>query len=281
MMENNFTNCEKREGSDSYLLANEAPHAAKSDTNAAKPDTTAPFGNGCPLYATDECRMLNMTTCKDCTVNGSSAKEMESIKNEIQLMRSLMPKEGIDKLFLGDECLFCKGEPNEKSCYALLDVGHKEPKHREKLKQALSGTKDAGSIIPLQISCCDECKKRISRLGYVKSTFATVVSGAALLILSLRAVHEPLMAVFTAFPLVIFLVCVAIGIIGGGCLQTRLKRQYEKKTHLHVMDIPQMRGLEECGWFVIYKDEPVSKLVFSAERLKQGLFTGEEPKKDE
>lgn len=278
-MENNLTNNEKREGSDSYPLGNEAgvePKEAVQPENGA-----APFGNGCPLYATDECRMLNMATCKDCTVNGSSAKDMERIKKEIALIRSLIPEQGIDSLFTGESCLFCKEEPNEKSCYALLDVGHKEPQHHEKLKQALSGTTDAGSIIPLQISCCDECKKRLTRLGCVKSIFATAISGLSLILLSLRAVHEPLMNVFTALPLVIFLACIALGIIGGGYLQTQLKRQYEQKTRLHVMDIPQMRGLKERGWFVLYKDEPVTKLVFSSERLKQGLFTGGEPSKTE
>lgn len=234
-----------------------------------------PFGNGCPLYATEECRMLNMQTCKDCTVNGSSAEEMERIKSEIAFMRGLLPENGIDKLFTGDKCLFCKDEPNDKTCYALLDIGNKEPAHREKLKQALSGTKDSGSIIPLQISCCDECKKRLSRLGLVRAVFATAVIGATLILMSLRAVHEPLMAVFTALPLVIFLISIAVGFVGGSMLQSHYKKEYERKTQLHVMELEEMKGLKERGWFVLYKDEPATKLVFSEERLKQGLFTGE------
>ena len=57
-----------------------------------------------------------------------------------------------------------------------------------------------------------------------------------------------------------------------------MKRSYAKRTYLNVMNAPMLAELKEKGWFELFAEHGVSRLVFSREPLRQGLFTASEKK---
>lgn len=238
---------------------------------------------GCPLFGTDYCARLNMESCESCTVRGRDAGEMEALKRDLDALAARLPEEGIGELFLSEHCLFCRGEePGETACYALTDIAHPEPKRRiAKGVFQIKKEARAGSILPIQIACCSDCRKRFALLQNVSTVFTAASLAAALLLMSIRPIREALAALHGALPVILFLAIAAVGIAAGRILRARLTARYGKVMHLSIFRIEQLRRLKKLGWFELYTEKDISRLVFSKTRARCGLYTGGSIPKDE
>lgn len=230
----------------------------------------------CPLFGTDYCARLNMESCESCTVRGRDAAEMEALKRDLDALAARLPEEGIGELFLSEQCLFCRSDaPGATACYALTDIGHPEPKRR--IARGVFGIKKearAGSILPIQIACCSECRKRFALLQNVSTVLTAASLAIALLAMSIRPLREALSAVHGALPVILFLAVSAAGFAAGRILREQLKARYGKVMHLSIFRIEQLRRLKKLGWFELYTDKDISRLVFSKARARCGLYTG-------
>jgi len=230
----------------------------------------------CPLFGTDYCARLNMENCESCTVRGRNPGEMEALKHDLDNLAALLPEEGIADLFLSEQCLFCRSEePGKTACYALTDIGHPEPKR--KIARGVFRIKRearAGSILPIQIACCESCRKRFSLLQNVSMMFTAFSMAGALLLMSIRPLREALAEVLPALPAIVFLAIAVGGYAAGKILRARLLVRCGKEMHLSIFRIEQLRQLKKRGWFELYEEEDISRLVFSKTRAKSGLYTG-------
>lgn len=140
-------------------------------------------------------------------------------------------------------------------------------KHRAKgLLGLLKKEPRFGSLLPAQVSCCKECKQRITRLSYVKGLIIAAFLLSGLIVLSLRSVNEPLMAITHGLPFYIFAAWAIIGIAVAEIAYRGMKRSYAKRTYLNVMNAPMLAELKEKGWFELFAEHGVSRLVFSKSR---------------
>ena len=82
----------------------------------------------CKLYGKKACALLNMRSCEECPLKGRVADEQ--ILTDLRLFCDLQPEGSVAQLFESKTCTLCKTEPKGKrSCYAIFDMAHTEPKN--------------------------------------------------------------------------------------------------------------------------------------------------------
>ena len=185
----------------------------------------------CPLYGSEYCAALNMESCEKCTVDCTDEEKTARVKQDLADMAALLPEDGMAKLFTGEECVLCKGEKGKREYYAFFDMGHPGArKHRTKgLLGLLKKEPRFGSLLPAQVSCCKECKQRITRLSYVKGLIIAAFLLSGLIVLSLRSVNEPLMAITHGLPFYIFAAWAIIGIAVAEIAQKRIGKHIQQQ----------------------------------------------------
>ena len=231
----------------------------------------------CKLHGTKYCRLLNMESCESCTINAVSAEQAEKLCRDLEVTISLMPEEGLESLFDTDECMLCKGEnKGKREYYADTDIGNVQPKTEGRNIVGMKTISRTGSMVPLQIACCKECRKRLLMIEYAPTLMTVGVCALALIIMSLRPVREALMGMHMILPLVIFVVVAALALIFGRMWRKRLVDEGEKACYLRVFDLPLFAGMRERGWFEINEGKGgVTRYIFAKKRIRQGLYTGE------
>ncbi|HWS31082.1 MAG TPA: hypothetical protein VN512_13330 [Clostridia bacterium] len=229
----------------------------------------------CRLYDTEYCRTLNMQSCETCTVAGKNKAAMDELVADLDALKVLLPEDGIEDLFLTDRCVLCKKEePEIRTCYALLDLGNREPERESRNFLGIKTKLRTGSLLPVQLSACDACKRRFLKLDYVVPLWVTVAGVLSVAALSYRPFREGLAELGAIVPFLVFSgVMLAAWGIGALVRKSRIKR-YQKHTHLDVMEIPKLNELRERGWFELSPGRHISRLVFSKKRLRQGIYTG-------
>ncbi len=228
----------------------------------------------CPLHATPYCENLNMESCEACTVKCETQAQADAVKADLDACAALLPEGGVSALFATDECRFCKTQPKgKKSWYAFLDLANPEPRRVKANVLGLARHPRAGTLLPVQISCCEACRKRFLRVEYATPVLAALSAVLPLAVMSVRSVREPLMAVNHGLPFYIFAACILLGVCAGHFLKKALLKKYAPLTHMKAMEIPLLAQMKENGWFELNGEGPASKLVFAKKPAGRGLYT--------
>ncbi len=234
----------------------------------------------CPLHGSKYCALLNMENCRTCTVNCETEEKAAQVRADLDAICEKMPEDGIADLFSGDRCRLCKGEARPKKWYALADLGHREPKRRKVAILGIAREPHAGTVLPVQIACCDACRRKYLMLEYVSPVMGTAFAAFGLILMSVRSVREPIAAVAAVLPFLVFAAITALGIAGGAIIKKTLRSKYEKEMHLDIMGVDKLNALADRGWFELYRNKDMSRLVFSKTPIKQGIFTAAPEKND-
>lgn len=226
----------------------------------------------CKLYHTAYCDMLNMPNCESCFVNAKA--DADEVIADLNVLRGLMPAEGITHLFTDEACVFCKGKKGKRAFYAMLDMGHEEP---VRTKQNIIGLKTKtkiGSMLPVQISACDDCKKRIRTLDNLPMVLPLALAAVMLLLLMIDGINTALLRIHAIMPFVVFMAVVLLGVLAGRLITNGLRKQYALLTHLDPFEIPTISHMRDKGWFVLNAGGKYPKLIFSKKRMRMGVGTG-------
>ncbi len=230
----------------------------------------------CRFYGAKYCELLNMSDCDACMAGRMGQEEAERMQRDLDVTMSLMPESGVSGLFTAEHCLLCKREPGARAWYADVDIGNVEPKTVKNNFIGMKTVARTGSMVPLQIACCADCRKRILMIEYLPTAVTLSLSLLALLLMSIRPIREALMRVHVILPVVIFAAVVAAACLLGTLLRKRLCADAEAKTYLHVFDLPLLAGMRERGWFEITEaNKSITHYVFAKRRMRQGIYTGE------
>ncbi|MDO4544236.1 MAG: hypothetical protein Q4C01_06740 [Clostridia bacterium] len=227
----------------------------------------------CKLSQSRTCAMLNMGECSRCPLNNVKT-DNSALKEDVELFETLLPEEGLYSLFETDECQLCKGENKEKKAgYAILDMGHSEPKRLQR-KSRLFGSGKTGFLAPLQFAVCKKCRRRLLALDYIP-LICTVITTAISLIFVVDD-HQRMglngTALGFALPMVIVLAAILIGYIGGRIVRNQLKKSWSSKSCLDLTEHPFTQKMLEKGWFFLFNDKK-AKPIFSRKLIERGLGT--------
>lgn len=228
----------------------------------------------CRLYHTPHCDLLNMPSCEVCIMNGKE-EESEQVASDLSVLASLLPEGGIHPLFDTEECRLCKKpHPNKRAYYGLMDLGHVEPKRTKRSIIGLKIKSAVGSLVPVQISVCNACRKRILMLEYLPILLPLFVGILTLIALMLPGVSDALERAAMLLPFALFLVLVVVSAIVGRVLSNVLEKRYAKLTELDPFALPILREMKEKGWFPINVNGKRLRLVFVKKRMHMGVGTG-------
>lgn len=226
----------------------------------------------CVLKDTDYCTTLGRSDCDNCDIAKMEEHDQEKIKKDIDVVRSLLPAQGVAPLFESETCLLCRNEPKGKrEWFATTDFGHIEPRGTKSNIFGLKTKAKLGSMVPLQIACCSRCKK-----AYNLSDMLTVISmGIAvvvcLLLLAIAPVKSFVLGMNELAPLLFLVFFIFIGYVTGKIITTAYLAKQSKYVIFDIAEIPYIAELLERGWFSIYGDGK-NRLIFSKARLKRGWF---------
>lgn len=233
----------------------------------------------CKLYGTKYCTLLNMESCDTCTVATASSDQAEKLARSLDATIALMPEGGIAGLFESESCVLCKDGSGKREWYADVDLGNSEPRTETRNVIGLKSIARTGSMVPLQIACCKDCRKRLLLIEYLPTVLTLFISILALVLMSVKPIRESLMMVSEILPVTIFVAVVLAGLLVGGVLRKNLIKNAEPKTYLRVLDLPALAHMKERGWFEINDGKKgVTRYVFAKKRIRQGLYTGDSAK---
>lgn len=226
----------------------------------------------CPLYDTVYCERLNMLKCEVCPAN-SDKSQAERVRADLDEIAALLPTEDVSALFHSDGCVLCKGAPNPRVCYAMTDLGNAKPEREGRNFLGMKTKLRVGCMLPVQLSCCAACRRKIQLLTYLHVLVPLFVAVVTLALLSVIAIREALAAVHVALPLLIFVLAVGGSYLICLAVEARLRKRYEQETYLNIMEQPLLSEMAKLGWFEVQGSKRVSQLIFAKDRLKQGLYT--------
>lgn len=227
---------------------------------------------GCPLYGTDYCARLNMVKCEVCPANESKGRA-EQVRADLDVIAALLPEADLTPLFHTESCVLCKGEPNPRALYAIADLGHKEPEREGRNFLGMKVKMKTGSLLPVQLSCCKACRDKHRVMSYVPILLPLAAAVLMLALLSITSIREGLAALHPIVPLAVFAVVVGGAVLFSRALEASLRKRYDRETYLNILEQPFLARMAGLGWFEIQRGKRTSQLIFSKERLKQGLYT--------
>ncbi len=228
----------------------------------------------CELYQTEQCDLLNMPGCKECFLNNdpSAAKQ---IMADMDVLKSLMPEGGVAPLFESPNCQFCRVQPaGKRACYALLDMAHAEPRREKRSIIGLKVKAKVGTLLPLQIATCADCRKRLRVLDYVPTLVPLATAIMLLLLFMLPALNDALARIHLIMPLVIFVAVELLSVLVAQILKGRLEKKYSEVMRLDPFEISTVGAMKAKGWFVLSGSDKRPKMLFSRRRMRMGVGTG-------
>lgn len=205
--------------------------------------------------------------CKDCYL-AEMKDDAESKKalGEFEVMLSLLPDE-LDNL-QSDDCCFCKGAPKKRSCYAIIDLAHKDPESKrgmffgmgKKVRQRI------GSILPISISMCGECRRNYRGAETIKWLTILVLAGIGLGVCFIPAVNAN-----QVVPYAVILGSFLVGYILGKIFSGMYVNKKSAVTRFNVFDIPVCAQMKHDGWFTIQDESLVTHFIFSRKPMIKKL----------
>lgn len=221
----------------------------------------------CAVTDSSLCKWMN----KDCSVCQiaafKSADDAKKALEDFEITLSMLPDD-FDEL-QGEECQLCKGEKGKRAKYALVDLGHEEPKSEvgmffgfgKKVRRKI------GSLMPLSISVCKKCMAAFRNAELIKWGTALAVTALSIIVLTVT----PLSAIGQGY---VILAITAMAFLGYGigrlAAQSYIKAR-SKDVRFNVFEIPVCEKMKGMGWFTVQDDTPVTRYIFSRKPMTKKL----------
>lgn len=222
----------------------------------------------CAASDSSLCRWMN-SDCSVCQVAAfKSSDEAKKAMEDFEVTLSLLP-EDFDKL-QGEECQLCKGERGGRAKYALVNLGHEEPKSEvgmffgfgKKIRRKI------GSLMPLSVSVCRKCMFAFRVAELIKWGIAAAVTALAIIVLTVT----PLGAMLAQGYSIIAVIALAIvGYVAGRIASQSYIRAKSKEVRFNVFEIPICARMKDKGWFTVQDDTPVTQYIFSRRPMTKKL----------
>lgn len=229
----------------------------------------------CALYESRACAVLNMRSCADCPAarGAEDGDAAETVADYLDLFETLLPDGGTAELFESETCTLCKTAPKGKrSCYAILDFGHAEP--RSLRAKRFFGKNEVGFMMPLQFACCKACRRRFLIAEYVPLLVPLLLTAIVLPFLVNPHLTEKLRGAAAWLPAALVILSVGGGYLVGKLWQSALIKRYESVMYLDLLSHPKALSLKEKGWFPLLSEKRPMP-VFSKKRIAYGLGNAE------
>ena len=155
----------------------------------------------------------------------------------------------------------------------MTDLGNPEPKREGRNFIGMKTKLRIGSLLPIQLSCCAACRRKFQLASYAPVLTPVAAGVLSLVALGITPVRTALASLHAVVPLLLFVAVVGLAALLGRLWQASMLRRFEKETYMNIMEQPFLADLQRFGWFELQREKKMSHLIFSKERLKQGMYT--------
>lgn len=215
----------------------------------------------------------------------SDGKEenVDETKKYFDAILDKLPIEGVSDLHTICDCLLCADSENRNTaeCYALTDLGHEEPIRNKKMLFSKKTLEVRGAFLPIAISSCKRCRKNYMLVEFLPTSIGILITLAALILLGIRDIREPITRVAPYLPLLVFISAVGFSWLIAILVRRFLLEKKSAETQFDIFKIDRLRMLKLNGWFDLYNSKYTSHLIFKNEMPKQGLFMDYDGKHEE
>ena len=226
----------------------------------------------CHMHQSDYCQLLARGDCQVCPAQKMTVQEREALMDHIDAVRGLLPEGGAYSLYETEECQFCAGgKPQKKSGYVLTDYGHIDPGGGTVSGQIQIGKK-VGTILPLQIACCERCKANLRAVRLYPPLFAAAGFAIGLVLMAITSFRYAALKIHFSVPLLFFLRCGLLGWGAGKIWKRAFLRKKSGETRFEPGKIPYIAQMEHKGWFPLSGKGETARLVFSKNLRKRGWY---------
>lgn len=230
----------------------------------------------CALLGTDACRMLNAENCSKCGVGKLKPEKQEAAKNSLTRLYQAAPPEKVAGLYTGDTCLFCKGEDKgRKECYGLFDLSKRDPEGDwtiAVIKQKKIGVKVADMLLPAQVSCCKDCRRRHRLFAWLPTIVCLVIMALGLFLTTCTGLYKVLYDAAAWLPALTMVIFILLGLAVDLIMKEVMAKRFSAKTYMDVEQIPEVKQFIEDGFKPVGdKKHGVSNVVFSNKLREHGV----------
>ncbi len=224
----------------------------------------------CTIKDSALCNWVHKEDCANCYVMELSNDEQADALKRWEVTQSLLPDD-VDALHQSETCLFCVKDPLPRSCYATLDIANPEPESKKGMFFGIGKKVRSriGSLIPLAISCCSRCRKVFFMADAIRYTTPLVFLVIGILLTLIPPVHSLLNAAGALMSTLFVVAMFLIGILAGRVFFNLYVKNKGREVRLNVFDIPIVAKMQDMGWFLLEGEGPVTKLIFSKNKMKQ------------
>ena len=201
-----------------------------------------------------------------------SASAGEERQARLELMKSLLPEGAVQTLSDSNDCQLCAGKPRTKTGYALTDYGHIDPKDGGTLAGQIAVGRKVGTILPLEIACCEQCKKNYRTLRLVPMLFLMAGLALGLILMAVPSLRYAALRIHFSMPLLVFGLCALLGWGAGKLWKKSFLKKKGRETRFDLHDVPAVAQMEEKGWFPLEGTGKEPKLVFSKEKSRRSWY---------
>lgn len=228
----------------------------------------------CPISDSELCGWAGKNGCMPCYIR--SMKDDDDKQKALEnwkVMLSNLPRD-IDSLHESDKCVLCKGEPNERTCYASVDMAHREPKTMKGLFFGI-GKKvrtEIGSLATIHMSSCNSCRKKLALMDALLWIFLAGFIVLAFILVSIPAIETPMYKVNELLPLVFVVVIALAGYLIGKGLTEAYRKKISSEVKVDPSEVPLIRMMMDKGWFYFQDNKGRPRLFFKKQKTFGNLF---------
>jgi hypothetical protein len=217
----------------------------------------------CVVTDSSICKWIDKD-CGECYIGGMRNEDdrKEALSN-FEAMLNLLP-DNFDYLS-GDKCAFCRKDPRPRAGYALIDLAHKDPESKRGMFFGLGKKvrRRIGSLIPMNISICKECRSTLRRYEVIKWLSIVFFAGVAIVILAVPSAGLG----FSTTSMIPYLIVIAGGVLGffaGKYFAKQFIKAKSRQMYTNIFEIPVCAEMEERGWFLVQENNgAVTRYIFS------------------
>lgn len=222
--------------------------------------------HGCSLRGSVICKFIkgDVTRCAACEYKKMTDEQRTQVAVDYYIAEELLECYPITVAADDTICELCRGgKKNPATTKAYAKITNKALDVKRDL--AGSGGRINGGEIDIEVPACKACMKNIRKIKlFHYAVIAVIIALIGTATYAMNVVYPTSGGLLSMFE---FLGCCVVG-IGMYVLAMRgIKAAVGKKTYVHVLDLPALRGFKQKGWYVrragrvlptLHRDPPVS-----------------------
>ncbi len=218
----------------------------------------------CVVTDTSICKWIDKD-CSECYIGGmKNEDDRKDALNNFEVMLSLLP-DNFDDLS-GEKCALCRKDPRPRAGYALIDLGHKDPESKRGMFFGIGKKvrRRIGSLVPMNISICKECRSALRMFEAIKWLSIAVFAAVGIVIVTAPGINLGFEVSSSVYTYIIVIGGGVVGYLAGKLFSKQFIKAKSRQMYTNIFEMPICADMQERGWFLVQENNgDVTRYIFS------------------